>query len=421
MKQVWILNHYAFEPDGAGGSRHFSLAEKALAYGWQSTIIGASVEHLTGRQRLGPGETRRKVSHGQVTFLWLRVPEHQGNGFGRIMNMLAYTVRVLLPGYTRDLAKPDVIVGSSVHPLAAWAGAMLARRYQVPFVFEVRDLWPQTLIDFGRLSEQSLVTRVLRRLELWLYRKASRIVVLLPRAGDYIVPLGIPEEKVVWIPNGVDLAAFPPSAAPARGTDQPFTLMYLGSLGQANGMETVLHAMKAVAEQSKPGAIKLRIIGGGPSKPALLELAGRLRLNDVSFEPPVPRSAVPALAATADGFVISVVDRPRLYRYGISMNKLFDYLAGARPIVIASSAVNNPVAEAGAGITVRPNDPQDMAKAIVRLARMPAVERNQMGAAGRHYVEQHHSFERLAGRLASTLDAALAEGDAQRKRVLETG
>lgn len=412
MKHVWILNHYAQEPGGAGGTRHFHLAEHLQAYGWQATVIAASVEHQSGHQRLAPGEKQRCDYFNGVPFLWVRTPQYQGNGGGRMRNMLAYTWAVLQRGTTAKLPRPDVVIGSSVHPFAAVAGALLARRFKVPFIFEVRDLWPQTLVDMGRLQEGSFMTWALRKLELWLYRRAARTVVLLPQAWEYITPLGIPKERVVWIPNGVDLSLFPSSKAAnttnACNNADHFTLMYFGAHGQANGLDNVLRAMKHVEGRADGRHIRLRMIGDGPLKPSLVAQASELGLTNVSFEPPVPKSQIPTLAAQADAFVIDVLNLPGLYRYGISMNKLFDYLAAERPILIASDAANNPVKDAQAGITVPPAQPQALAKAIVQIANTPLAERQRMGRVGREYVEQNHGFEQLAGRLAEVLDDAIA-------------
>ena len=408
MKTVWILNHYAMTPDKPGGTRHYCLAKSLLLHGWHATLIAGSVEHISGSQRLAPHEVSRVEEVTGIPFLWLRTPQFKGNGLGRIINMLSYSLRVLRHKHTQLLPRPDLIIGSTVHPFAAMAGALLARRHGVPFIFEVRDLWPQTLIDLGRLSPRSLVARALSRLEKWLYLEASRVVVLLPKAAQYIERLGIPATKVVWIPNGVDLSAFPVRDAAARMPDTPFVLMYFGAHGQANGLECILAAMQLVSRHIAPELITLRMIGDGPLKPDLIALAQRLGLTNVSFHPPVPKDAIPALAGEADAFVISVLDLPLLYRYGISMNKLFDYLASARPIIIASAAANNPVDDAKAGITVAPADPEQMAVAIRQLFNCSADERMQMGRAGRRYVEQHHGFDQLASRLASTMDDCLS-------------
>jgi glycosyltransferase involved in cell wall biosynthesis len=404
MKHVWILNHYAMTPDRPGGTRHYSLARNLLPHGWHTTLIAGSVEHISGHQRLSPRETTRLEEVAGVPFLWLRTPQFKGNGIGRMVNMLSYALRVLIRKNTQALPKPDLIIGSTVHPFAAMAGALLARRHGVPFIFEVRDLWPQTLIDMGRLKPRSLVARGLGRLEKWLYLEATRVVVLLPRAAEYIERLGIPAAKVVWIPNGVDLSAFPMRAEKARTAGAPFVLMYFGAHGQANGLECILEAMRLVTREIAPELITLRMVGDGPLKADLMSLAQRLGLTNVFFDPPVPKVAIPALAGEADAFVISVLDLPLLYRYGISMNKLFDYLASARPIIMASAAANNPIDEAKAGITVAPGDPAKIAAAIQQLFNSSADERQRMGRAGRRYVELHHGFDQLATRLASTMD-----------------
>lgn len=407
MKNVWILNHYAQEPGGAGGTRHFHLAEHLVARGWQATVIAASVEHQSGHQRLAPGEMQRCDHFKGVPFLWVRTPQYQGNGGGRMRNMLVYTGRVLLHKTIRELPRPDVVIGSSVHPFAAVAGALLARRFKVPFIFEVRDLWPQTLVDMGRLREGSVMTWALRKLEVWLYRRAVRTVVLLPRAWEYIVPLGIPKERVVWIPNGVDLSLFPRVAPKDRSDSSQFTLMYFGAHGQANGLDNVLRAMKYVGERADGRHIRLRIIGDGPLKPSLVAQASEMGLTKVSFEPPVPKSQIPALAAQADAFVFNLIDAP-VFKYGISSNKLFDFMAAERPVVFSCDSTNNPINDAQSGLTVNPGQPETLANAICEIAATPLAERQSMGRAGREYVEQNHGFEQLAGRLAAVLDEVCA-------------
>jgi glycosyltransferase involved in cell wall biosynthesis len=321
--------------------------------------------------------------------------------------MLAYSLAALREQATAELPRPDVVIGSSVHPFAAVAGALLARRFNVPFLFEVRDLWPQTLVDMGRLKDGSFIAWAMRKLELWLYRRAARIIVLLPRAWQYIVPLGIPRERIVWIPNGVDLSLFPPSVPKLAAADGEFTLMYFGAHGQANGLDNVLQAMARLQQMPSRQRIHLRLIGDGPLKPTLIAQAASLDLRNVSFEPSVPKREIPMLASQADAFVISVNNLPRLYRFGVSMNKIFDYLAAARPILMASDIPENPVAAAEAGLVIPPSHPQALADAIIQIALTPIDEQKRMGVSGRKYVKQNHDFEFLAKRLAETLNSVV--------------
>ncbi len=414
MRHVWILNHYAKHPEAAGGARHYQLARHLPAHGWQATLIASSVDHPSGEQRLEKGEQWRLERCGDVRFLWLRTSSYRGNGGGRMKNMLEYAWQAIRPSRLAGLERPDLVIGSSVHPFAALSGWWLARRHGAPFVFEVRDLWPQTLIDMGRLREGAAMTRGLRALETFLYRRARRVLTLLPRAVDYIAPLGVPEERVVWLSNGVDLADFPDAAPPApRPPEIPLSLMYFGSHGEANGLSDLLEALAIVKQGRRNGEVpvQLRLIGDGPAKQDLMHQANWLGLDGrwVRFEPPVPKRDIPALAREADAFVITVRDLPKLYRFGISMNKLFDYMAAARPVVIASAAVNDPVAEAGAGITVPPEDPQTLAEAIERLVALTPEERARMGRAGRTHMENVYDYRILAERLGGIMNDVMDE------------
>ena len=402
MKTVWILNHYAREPSCPGGTRHFGLARHLCRHGWHGVIIASSIGSEKEEQKLPRGVNRRLDNFDGVSFLWVRAPEYSGNGVLRLINMLVFSIRVLMPSITSDLLRPDVIVGSSVHPFAAVAGAILARRFKVPFIFEVRDLWPKTLVEFGRLSERGLLAAFLRQVESWLYRRADRILTLLPGAKRYIVPLGIEEEKIIWLPNGVELNDVPMPAQAERSTR--FILMYFGAHGQANGLDVLIHAMDELRGQSEFSRLHLKLVGDGPMKSDLIELAAKLELDNVEFCDPVPKNHIPVLAAEADAFVLCVRDLPGLYQYGISPNKLFDYFAAARPIIFSSGAPFDLVVEARAGISVPPGDPHALALGLDKVIHMPLNERIAMGEAGRAFVEKNYSYEALAARFASTLD-----------------
>lgn len=405
MKSVWILNHYAQEPGGPGGTRHYSLAKALRRNGWAASLIAASTEHGTGRERLAAAESRRLDYFDEVPFLWLRTASYAGNGTDRVRNMLGYTFAALNKENLKGLQAPDVIVGSSVHPFAAWAGLRLARRYGVPFVFEVRDLWPQTLVDLGRLSDKHPMTMALRWLERHLYKHASKIVVLLPRAGEYIEPLGVAADKIVWVPNGIALDIFPaPEPMPASDS---FMLMYFGAHGTANGLDNVIKAMDEVRKIDQPKPIHLRIIGDGPLKADLIKLAEELDLSNVSFEPPVPKNQIALLASEADAFVFNLIDAP-VFKFGISSNKLFDFMACGRPVIFSCDAGNNPVAAADGGVTVPAGNPLALAQAIIDLASLSAEERQRMGAANRRHIEENYEFNLLGAKFAAALDAAWA-------------
>lgn len=404
---LWVFNHYAHPPDLPGGTRHFDLGRELMRRGHRVAIFASSFHHALHREvRLGPGERWKVEDVDGLKFVWLRTPPYQKNDWRRVLNMLSYMFRAWwlgrrLPKLVPDIGRPDVVVGSSVHLLAVLAAYWVAKRHKAKFIMEVRDLWPQTIIDMGELSEGSPVVRLLRVLEKFLYRRAERIIVLGPQMSEYIVACGVSQERIVWIPNGVDLSRFDSAAIP-EVSHEGFRVMYLGAHGQANALDVLLEAAKIVQDRGSH-EIRFVLVGDGPEKPGLMTLAQELGLSNVEFREPVPKTEVPKTLHEADATVFILKDLP-LYRYGISLNKLFDYLAASKPLIVGGSPKNNPVEEADCGLTVPLRDPQALAEAVIKLYQMPEEERKAMGRRGREYVEKYHDIAKLAERLEEVLE-----------------
>jgi len=214
--------------------------------------------------------------------------------------------------------------------------------------------------------------------------------------------------KIAWIPNGVDLSLVPPPTPPSPNPDGVFTVMYAGSHGLANNLERIVEAAAIITKKGWNNRIQFRLVGDGPEKPHIVQLAYRLGVSNISFEPPVPKSEVYNLLSQSDSFIAVMHDSP-LYKWGFSLNKLFDYLAMARPIVwgLSSTSDYDPITEAEAGITVPSNDPTALAEAIIQLAQMSPQVRWEMGLRGRRYVEEKHAFHRLADKLEEVLESSL--------------
>ena len=401
LKHAWILSHYAQRPMDKGGlTRHHSLGKYLPSHGWRVTIVTASTDHPSGRQRIEESEQAPEAFDG-IPYLWLRTPDYAGNGLDRIRNMLTFGWRALLSPAMSSLAKPDIILGSSPHPMAALAASWLARRHRVPFVYEVRDLWPEALIDMGRIRAGGATARAMRKIERSLFLSACRSVVLWPNIEAYMREQGIQAPSPAWIPNGVDFAALPPpSPVPDRGE---FTLMYLGAHGGANALENVIRDMRLVQDRPQRMPVRLRLIGDGPDKPRLRTLATEIGLQNVRFEDAVEKQIVPQVAAEADAFIFNLVGAP-MFRYGISPNKLYEYMAAQRPVIFSCEAFNNPIAESGGGVSVPPGQPSRLAAAILELAETPLERRREMGAAARRHAEMHFGSDRLAQRLADVFD-----------------
>jgi glycosyltransferase involved in cell wall biosynthesis len=299
------------------------------------------------------------------------------------------------------LAKPDIIVGSSVHLFAVYAAYKLSRLYKVPFVMEVRDLWPQTLIDMG-ISRWHPFILLLAKLEKFLYKKAKKIITLLPGADTYITGLGIDAGKIVWISNGVDMKPY--SGDIRQRDDGLLHVTYAGTIGKANVLDTFFEATR-ILSPSHP-EIYFHVVGSGELTQKFKAFIERHNLKNIDISPAVPKNEIPELLRSSDLLYIGVMDSP-LYRYGISMNKIFDYLASSVPVIIASSAFNNPIEEAGAGMTIPPEDTEALVKAILHYNSMDKKERIASVRHVRDYTCKHYSIEALADKFEHTLEGLL--------------
>lgn len=408
---ILLVNHYALPPSRAGGTRHFALSRELTRRGHEVTIAASNVDYMTRQGRhLGRRENFLDESVEGVRFLWVRSPAYSGNSAARLWNMLSFSGRLLQRAAAPHLGRPDVVLGSSPHPFAALAAQRLAQRFQAPFVLEVRDVWPETLVELAGISPHHPLVRVLGWIEDYLYRHASRIVSVLPGAKDQVAAKGTSSEKVVWIPNGVDLNFVP---EPSPCVESPvFTVMYAGAHGLANGLDTVLDAAAILQAQGFGSEIRFALVGDGPEKSRLQARAESEGLDVVKFLAPVPKREVYRVLQGADVFLMILKESP-VFRWGVSPNKLFDYLVMARPVIFGVNTPFDMVTEAGAGIRIEPEDAGSLAAAVLKLRRCPIEARREMGERARRYVEENHNLARLAGRLEQVLLKALGATDAR--------
>lgn len=394
---VWILNHYAQAPALPGGTRHYELARRLTENGWDVSILVSSFHHPTRTLavEVGAGQAVVRMVDG-IRFVWLASRfTYRANDQRRVLNMVEYAWRAWREGSCRvsgQIPTPDVIVGSSPHLLAPLAGLRLARRFRVPFVMEVRDLWPKTLVALGALSERNLITKMLRWLELHLYRSADSIVTLLPSASRHLDELGLPEQSITYIPNGTSTL----DVLPAPRENGAPVVMYAGAHGRANVLDVLLDA--ATILKPRRADIRFVLVGEGMEKPRLKERASSLNLSNVEFRDPVPKTDIPQLLQTADVLTL-VLEDSELVSYGISLNKLYDYMAAGRPVVFAGNSSNNPIDESGCGITVPPRQPGQLADAIERILDRDAEVRASMGKRGWEHVRKHHDWTVLGEQL----------------------
>lgn len=293
--------------------------------------------------------------------------------------------------------RPEVVVGSSPHLFAAVAAGQAARQMGSKFVAEVRDIWPESLVDLGVPRWHPFVLWM-AALERRLHSLADGLVTLLPKSVRYFEYRGVPKERICVVPNGIDLGDAP--AVPKReGEPGPFRMVYAGAHGVANGLDTLLDAAKIL--QDVP--VRFLLYGDGPERP---RLAGRVQsegIDNVELRGAVPKAEVHGALQSA-GAGLLVLSKMDVFRYGISPNKLFDYLAMGLPVVVSVDADLGELGDCPAVVQTPAGDGAALAEAARLLAREDPCERAARGDRGRAFVAAHHDFKALARRYAEFLE-----------------
>lgn len=397
LSLLWV-NHFAVSPDSGGGTRHFELGRVLASNSWDVEIAASDLNYHTRRftRRTNGSRVAVREHVGDVNFRWLWASPYEGNDWRRVWNWFSFARSLWRERASID--PPDIVIGSSPHLFAAVAAERLARTWEVPFVLEVRDLWPESIV--AARGKRGLAYYALSPLAMYLYRRADRIVVLAEGVKRYLVGKGIDPARVTVVPNGVDPTAFGPAGASGKSADH-FTLAYVGAHGPANGLGAVLEAAAIL----RGDGVRFLLVGDGPAKPHLQERASELELDNLEFRDPVPKQEIPRVLAEADAGLMVLRDA-ELFSYGVSPNKLFDYFAARLPVVCnVPGEVAGYVAAAEAGEQAVDASPEALVEAIRRLLERSSRERAAMGQGGRRWVEENRSRESLAGRLDGMLRA----------------
>ncbi len=392
---VWMLNHYALTPSMSGGTRHYDLGKELVAKGHKVTIVASSFHYskFVEMREYGDKESLEEDVNG-VKFIWLKTRPYAGNGIGRVLNMLSYMKSAIKTLSSKNVKKPDIIIGSSVHMFAVYAGYRLAKRYNVPFVMEVRDIWPKTLVDMG-ISKWHPFVILLGVMESFLYKKSDKILTNLPYAYEHIEQY-VDRDKVVWISNGVDMDNI--KYTPKEKSDK-FVISYTGAIGTANNLQILLEVAKRLKGHED---IYFQIVGDGPEKPSLLRYKEEHELSKVNILDSVAKDKVSDILANSDVLFFNLKDSP-IFQFGISSNKLFDYMASGRIIIFSSNAKNNPIKDSQSGFSIEPDNIEALEETILKIYKMPLEERVSMGLKARDYVEKNFSTKVLGDKLENFL------------------
>jgi len=399
---ILIINHYAGSPKHGMEYRHFYLAREWSRLGHAVCIVAASNSHLHSRKPQMSGMITSEEIEG-IHYFWLKTPGYKGNGIMRVLNMLGFSLMLML--FNRKIAgscRPDLVIASCPHPFVIYGASRIARAFNAKLLFEARDLWPLTLTDLFGISPRHPFIIIMQIAEDFAYRVSDGVVSLMPKADSYMIKHGMAPDKFAYIPNGINVMEWDESK-PLSESDHIRVLSrikqegkliigFAGSHGPGNALNTLIDA--AASLQSQP--VSFVLVGHGPEKEKLQQEVLNIGLKNVTFLPSVPKSSVPELLRSMDILYIGLKKNKGLHQFGISPNKLIDYMMAGKPIIHAVDAGNDMVSDSSCGITVPPENPKAAADAVIKLINMTPIERTNMGLRGRDYVLAHHDYRVLA-------------------------
>ena len=414
-KKVWIINQYALPKGTAGITRHGDFAHALNNLGYEVTVFASSFDNFQRKEVISKKNIEYS-NHDGVNFVWIKTPSYQGNDSKRIKNMVTFFSKILFTLGSGREGKPDIIIGSSPHLLSGLAGSLLSTRFRVPFLLELRDVWPEDLIELGALKENSLNHKILKGIANHLYHRADHILSVPPKLHTWLANKGIPLDKITPLPNGVftnekSALEMPDSLKEIFDSEaNKFKLLYMGAHGVANKLTNIVDTAAYIREHRPEQFKKLAffLVGGGQEKEKVIAKTKELKLNNIHFHDPVSKAAVNAAMQNSDALLVHLAAAETFSQFGRSPNKLYDYLKAGKPVLFSTLDTETIVDKAKAGYTFVPENPQDFANVIDRLMNLNPEQYKQLGLNGQEAVKRHYDLDYLSQRLANVIEASLS-------------
>jgi colanic acid biosynthesis glycosyl transferase WcaI len=417
-----ILTQY-FPPEiGAAPTRLDAMARELVRTGHGVEVVTGMPNYPSGR--ISPDYRgsfyRREIRDGIIIHrVWLYPTV--GSGFGRVLNYLSFSVFALY-GLLRT-GRPDYLFVESPPPTLSCPAYLYASFHRIPFLLNIADLWPDTLVEMGLLNK-GIAFKLLSWLERWSYRKAAYVnAVTEGLRASLLREKGLPSQKVLFLPNGVDTERHrpcPPDAVlkGSLGLTGKKVVLYSGTLGRAHGLEYVLEAAKILEDERD---IHFLFLGDGSERPELEKLQRHLGLRNVSFHDAVPLEQLAPYQSIADAGLVSLRNLPIFE--GARPSKMFPILAAGKPLIFCGSGEGaRLVRRANAGIVLPPENPKALAAAVPQLLRN-AVLMQELGANGRRFMKENHEWGKLIGdwlrELRDAPSTAKTIGDRSNQEVFE--
>ncbi len=394
MKRIWIINEYAGSPYYGMEFRHYYLGKELVKLGYKVNIISSNYSHLF---KNFPRPGKEKIDG--IEYFWIKTFNYgKAHSKKRVLKWFLFSCKLFLLPF--KLERPDVIIVSPMATFPVFPSWILAKFYKAKFIFEVKDIWPLTLIEIGGYSKKHPFIKIMKFFEIFALKRADLIISNLPNYGEYLKDNGI-NRDFVWISNGINLEEigkiepFPYEIA-KKIPKNKFIIGYAGTVGVANAIDSFLEASKFINKDD----IFFVIVGDGQEKQRLQEI---YKKDNIIFLNAIEKKQVQSILKLFDVCYIGWRDK-NFYKYGISANKLFDYMFSGKPILYAiNSGQNNIVQIANCGITVKAENPEAIVDGIMKLYNMSKEERKKLGENGKNYVVRYFNYKELTKKLINEI------------------
>ena len=402
--KILIVHQNFVDHKHPGGTRHLDIAKCLVAKGHEVTIVASTVDYLSGQAIEGP---KVEVHDGVRIVRAYALPSVQRSILWRVISYLSFVPSSAWVAFRHG--RVDVVLGTTPPIFQLPATWLVAKLRWAPFVLEVLDLWPEFAIGMGVIKNRFVIW-LARKVEWFFNRAGKQLIVNSPAYRDYMIKGGIPEDRVTFIPMGVDLRLFDTASKGEqirerfRIPPQKFVVTYAGAHGISNDLDTVLGAAERLQTKTD---IHFLFVGGGNDRPRLEEKAKTLGLKNVTFGGTVPKEEMGDVLAASSACIALLKDIPQ-YRTPFP-NKVFDYMAAGRPVLLGIDGVIREVMEkADSGIFFPPGNASKLAEAIVQLHASPELVQ-RYAANGRDYVEKHYDIRLQADRFAEVFEKATSK------------
>lgn len=404
-KTIWIINQYASHIE----TRHWELSSCFAARGYKVVVITTSLHHGTGKY-LYDDDIKYVEKTDAITYVYLHAnPQYANNGGKRVFNMLDFSRKVWKNHkvIAERIGAPAFVISSSAPPFVWESGYKVAKKYSAKFIVEFRDIWPQSLVDVQGVNPKHPFVIWLAGIEKKAYRRSDAIVTTMPYGWKHVTTVtNVPKEKVHWMPNGISVAQVNKDLISDNELpkdlkeylESHWCCVYFGSIAKCECIDVLLKAFSKVKDQD----VYFAIIGDGGEKENIMKLASDLKIQNIKFFPAINRHLIPKALSQANAAVAALENHP-VYKYGLSINKLNDYLVSGIPTIFACD-LDNVVKEAG-HFSVPVGEPEKLAQAIIQVKQLSEEEKKRLSESAKQIIADKYDYANIGKRYLDMMES----------------